>query len=97
MLQDHFSVHLRTHRQYMIDMENKKFVDRCDTGDTKKMEEFAKAQQEKINSTADEIQRFSDKCRDNIKTCIASVLSELRTRIVSEIALDEQRKKNNPI
>jgi dynein heavy chain len=32
-----------------------------------------------------------------VRECISKVLSELRERIVSEIALDEERKKNNPI
>ena len=32
-----------------------------------------------------------------MRECISKVLSELRERIVSEIALDEERKKNNPI
>jgi hypothetical protein len=40
---------------------------------------------------------MSDKCRSNIRECISKVLSELLRRIVSEIALDEERKKNNPI
>lgn len=32
-----------------------------------------------------------------MRECIAKVLHDLRERIVSEIALDEERKKNNPI
>jgi dynein heavy chain len=40
---------------------------------------------------------MSEKSRDNVRECISKVLSELRERIVSEIALDEERKKNNPI
>lgn len=43
------------------------------------------------------IQDLSEKCRDNIKEGITKVLSELRERITSEIAMDEERKKNNPI
>lgn len=46
---------------------------------------------------SEEISKFSDRSRDNVKECISKVLSELRERIVSEIALDEERKKNNPI
>jgi len=38
MLQDHFSTHLATHRKYMIDMENKRFIDPCLTCDTKNIE-----------------------------------------------------------
>lgn len=47
MLQDHFSHHLSTHRKYMIDMENKKFVDPCTTGETKTIVDFVRAQKEK--------------------------------------------------
>lgn len=97
MLQDHFSHHLSTHRKYMIDMEKQKFIDPCTTSETKRIEDFVKAQVEKTDHCSEEIHKFSERCRENIRTCISSVLSELRTRIVSEIALDEQRKKNNPI
>jgi hypothetical protein len=41
MLQPHFSEHLSTHRKYMIDMESKRFINPCNTGDTCKLEEFA--------------------------------------------------------
>jgi hypothetical protein len=44
-----------------------------------------------------QIKTMSERSRDNVKECISKVLSELRERIVSEIALDEERKKNNPI
>jgi len=97
MLQDHFSVHLQTHRKLMIEMEKQRFVDLCTTGETKKIEEFVEAQQRKIKGIQDEINRFSDKARQNISECIHNVLDELRTRIISEIALTEERKKNNPI
>jgi dynein heavy chain len=97
MLQDHFSVHLSKHRIFMIEMEKQRFVDLCHTGDTKTIEDFADAQEERVMYIKEEIQKFSDRCRANIRDCISKVLSELRTRIVSEIALDEERKKNNPI
>ena len=58
----------------MIDMESKKFIDPCSTGETKKIEEFVKAQMEKTEQCAEDIQRFSDKSRENIRTCISSVL-----------------------
>jgi len=81
----------------MIAMEKSRFIDPCHTGDTKSIEEFADAQNEKTSNIHEEIQKYSDRCRANIRDCISKVLSELRTRIVSEIALDEERKKNNPI
>lgn len=97
ILQDFFGEYLSKHRRLMIDMEQSRFIDPCLTGDTKKIEEFAEAQVDRTNAIADEIQRYSDRCRENIRECISKVLTELRTRIVSEIALDEERKKNNPI
>jgi len=97
ILQDFFGDYLSKHRRLMIDMESSRFIDPCLTGDTKTIEDFAEAQVERTNAIADEIQKYSDKCRENIRECISKVLTELRTRIVSEIALDEERKKNNPI
>jgi dynein heavy chain len=81
----------------MIEMEKQRFIDTCTTGDTKNLKEFTEAQDERSDHIKEEIQRFSVKSRENIRECIASVVSELRTRILSEIALDEDRKKNNPI
>ena len=43
MLQEHFSSHLETHRKLMIEMEKKKFIDPCTTGDTKTIVEFVRA------------------------------------------------------
>ena len=96
ILQAYFGEYLSKHRRFMIDMEASRFIDPCRTGDAKTIDEFAKAQVDRTNAIADEIQRYSDKCRENIKECISKVLTELRNRIVSEIALDEERKKNNP-
>lgn len=97
MLQDHFSGHLMKHRQYMLEMEKLRFVDPMRNSDTKTIEEFAKAQEDRRKLISEEISKFSERARDNVRECISKVLSELRDRIVSEIALDEERKKNNPI
>ncbi len=97
MLQDHFNNHLMKHRRYMIEMEKLRFVDSCRNQDTKAIEDFTAAQDQRRKLIEEEIKKFSDKSRDNVRECISKVLSELRERIVSEIALDEERKKNNPI
>ena len=97
MLQDHFSTHLMKHRQFMLEMEKLRFIDPCRNSDTKTLEEFAKAQDDRRKVISEEISKHSEKSRDNVRECITEVLSELRERIVSEIALDEERKKNNPI
>lgn len=39
---------------------------------------------------------MSEKCRKNFKEAIDSMLHELRERIISELALDEEQRKNNP-
>jgi dynein heavy chain len=97
MLQPHFGEHLAAHRVSMIEMEKRRFVDLCPQGDTKTLGEFAAAQSERTEEIHDEIQKCSDKCRENIRGCISEVLAELRTKIVNEMALDDERKKNNPI
>jgi hypothetical protein len=97
MLQPTFSEYLSKHRELMIKMAESRFIDTCQNGDTKTIDEFADAQINRTNAIADEIQRFSDKCRENFRECTSKVLANLRTRIVGEIALDEERKRNNPI
>ncbi len=85
------------HRQYMLEMQKLRFVDPCRNSETKTLEEFAKSQEDRRKVISEDISKFSEKSRDNVRECISKVLSELRERIVSEIALDEERKKNNPI
>ncbi len=96
MLQDHFRDHLSIHRRLMIEMQHIRFVDIC-RGDVKKIGEFAQAQEEKRAQVEKQIKNQSVKAHDNINKCTQKVLSELRNRIVSEITLDEERKRNNPI
>lgn len=97
MLQDHFSIHLMKHRQQMLDMEGLRFVDPCRNQDTKDIVTFSEDQKVRRKVVSEDIVRCSEKSRDNVFECIAKVMDELRERIVSEIALDEERKKNNPI
>ena len=59
----------------------------------KSIEEFAQAQEDRRKVISEEISKFSEKSRDNVRECISKVLSELRERIVSEIALDEERER----
>ena len=39
---------------------------------------------------------MSRRARENIQECINKVLKELRQRILGEITLDEQRRKDHP-
>jgi len=96
MLQNHFRDHLAIHRKYMIDMQGLSFVDKC-CGDVKSISDFEQAQNEKRNQTERRIRAFSATAHENINKCVQKVLSELRNRIVSEITLDEERKRSNPI
>ncbi len=97
ILQDNFSHHLMKHREYMLEMETLRFVDPCRNQDTKDIVTFTEDQKERRNAIANQIKMCSERSRDNVFECITRVMSELRERIVSEIALDEERKKNNPI
>lgn len=98
VLQDFFGPHLFKHRRLMIEMQSSlKFVDVCQTGDVKTIAQFAEAQVNKRNKVEEEIKVCSNKSRANIQTCMSSVLESLRGRIISEITLDEQRSKHNPI
>jgi dynein heavy chain, axonemal len=96
MLQTHFQDHLAIHRRLMIEMQHIKFVDIC-RGDVKRIDDFAHSQSEKRNHAEKQIKAQSVKAHENINKCTQKVLSELRNRIVSEITLDEERKRNNPI
>jgi len=97
ILQDHFSVHLMKHRQQMLDMQALRFVDPCRNQDTKDIVTFSEDQKVKRKHVSEDVIRCAEESRDNVFECIAKVMDELRERIVSEIALDEERKKNNPI
>ena len=97
MLQDHFSVHLGKHRSLMLDMEELRFVDSLKNGDTKDIITFTEGQKERRKEIAESIVKISERSRDNVFECISKVMHELRERIVTEITLDEERKKNNPI
>jgi dynein heavy chain len=96
MLQDHFSHHLSVHRKLMLDMSRNKFVDTLSTSDPLTIDAFAAAQEEKRGQVAKKIASQSNSARNNIRDCIEKVLKELRMRILGEITLDEQRKKDHP-
>jgi vacuolar-type H+-ATPase subunit E/Vma4 len=55
------------------------------------------AQEKKQNKIEEDIKQYSNRSRANILHCMESELDTLRGRIISEIALDEQRSKSNPI
>ncbi len=97
MLQDNFSVHLMKHRSLMLDMEELRFVDSLKNGDTKDIITFAEGQKERRKEIGESVSKVSERSRDNVFECISKVMYELRQRIVGEITLDEERKKNNPI
>lgn len=80
----------------MIEMQHLKFVDIC-RGDVKSIDDFEQSQNDKRNQVERQIRAQSVKAHENINKCTQKVLSELRNRIVSEITLDEERKRNNPI
>ena len=81
----------------MLDMSSTRFVDPCRNCDTKDIITFTEDQKEIRKGATHDIIRWSERSRENVFECIKSVMGELRDRIVSEIALDEERKKNNPI
>lgn len=81
----------------MIGMEKFKFVNSNLTTDTYTIEDFSQLQEQARAQASQQIQQISEKSRENIRECIQKVLEELRDRIVNEIALDEERKKSNPI
>ena len=95
-LQNYFSEHLMQHRKYMIDMSTYKFVDIC-RGDSKNINDFEATQKVCRDKIKMNITKKSEASRLNINACISKVLGELRTRIMSEITLDEERKRTNPI
>jgi dynein heavy chain, axonemal len=85
------------HRGLMLDMEELRFVDSLKNGDTKDIITFTEGQKERRKEIAESIVKISERSRDNVFECISKVMHELRERIVTEITLDEERKKNNPI
>lgn len=81
----------------MLEMEELRFVDSLKNGDTKDIITFTEGQKERRKDITEAVIKISERSRDNVFECIAKVMNELRVRILSEIRLDEDRKKNNPI
>jgi transposase len=81
----------------MIEMEKQRFIDTLVTGDTKNIDEFEKAQGDRNDQIKDEIVKISNRCRENIRECISEVVSALRFSILEEIAVDDDKKKTNPM
>ena len=77
-------------------MQSHTFVDTLQTTEPKKIDDFAAAQELRRGKVTKEIEKMSKKARDNIQECINKVLKELRQRILGEITLDEQRRKDHP-
>jgi dynein heavy chain len=92
-----FRKHLMKHRSFCTEMEKLRFVNLQMGVETQSISEFGAMQQKCRSDIEDRVKDASEQCRKNISESISKVLSELRERIVSEIALDEERKKNNPI
>ena len=78
-------------------MEKLRFIDVSGNLETQSIEEFSEIQETTRDNIKKKISECSEKCRENIRQGIAKVLSELRDRIVSEIALDEDRKTHNAL
>jgi dynein heavy chain len=92
-----FRKHLMKHRAFCTEMEKLRFVNISKNLETQTIADFSSTQAKCRSDIEYKIKELSDQCRKNITESISKVLSELRERIVSEIALDEERKKNNPI
>jgi dynein heavy chain, axonemal len=66
------------------------------SSECQKLEDFSSEQQKQKEKISEKIQDVSERCRLNVKAAIDNMLSELRERIISELALDEEQRKNNP-
>ena len=95
-LDDIFRPKLLNHRSYCNEMQKMRFLDLSKTVECATIEEFASIQQKQKTLVSEKIQTYSEKCRVNVKQAIDNMLSELRERIISELALDEEQRKNNP-
>lgn len=89
-LDDIFRPHLIKHRHFCNEMAKLRFVDVSKTLECMSIDDFAAEQQKKKKQVSDAILGFSEKCRLNVKQAIDSMLSELRERILSELALNEE-------
>jgi len=96
MLDDIFRPHLLKHRAYCNEMSNLRFVDLGKSLECMTITGFAELQQKKKTNVSERIQAISETCRSNVKQAIEAMLNELRERIISELALDEEQRKNNP-
>ena len=74
-----------------------RFVNTCQAIDTQDIETVKAKQDARRKEVETGIVNMCKKSRQNINECISKVLTALREQIVSEITLDEERKKNNPV
>jgi len=96
-LDDIFRPRLLIHRGLCTDMQKLRFVDVIKaSSECQKLEDFSSEQQKQKEKISEKIQDCSERCRANVKYAIENMLSELRERIISELALDEEQRKNNP-
>ena len=72
-----------------------RFVNTCQAIDTQDLETVKMKQDARRKEVETGIVNMCKKSRQNINECISKVLTALRENIVSEITLDEERKKNN--
>ena len=91
MLDDIFRPKLLIHRSNCMEMQKCRFIDVVKASmECANLEDFSADQQKHKEKISEQIQQMSEKCRANVKAAIDSMLNELRDRILSELALDEE-------
>jgi len=74
ILQKDFREHLFIHRELMLKMADKKFVDTCSSSEFKTIDEFAMVQEECRTKIAKEIEATSEQSRRNVQLLFDAVL-----------------------
>jgi len=97
ILDDIFRDKLLKHREQCIEMQKLRFVDLAKAStECANLEDFSADQSKHKELVSEKIQNCSERCRVNVKSAIDKMLNELRERIVAELSLDEEQRKNNP-
>ena len=101
-----FRQHLIKHRQYCLDMEQLRFISvgnrtgisrsfGASSVECQSIESFSQMQQKQRALVNEDVQKYSDQCRENVNEAIMKILSDLRERIIGDLQKEDEARRMN--
>lgn len=94
LLHKTFKTVLIEHKQKCLHIENLRFVEVSARYDGLLLEKLQELQHNKRKETAEELEKFSNECRKNVRKGINNILTELRQEIVNQLKSEEEQRKS---